>query len=114
MKNTFKNINNFTYWLKVFGDNPVPESLKQDGHLHGPCGGYVVEAHRTPTVRLKKHHQKSESDEDHHMHVLKHAVQVEALRLVQSWVSNQWKRPRPELSTPPVKYHHHNLARKQN
>jgi hypothetical protein len=48
------------------------ESSAEDGPLDHQGGQEQVESYRTVTIPLQEGHQEAETDEDHHVDVLKH------------------------------------------
>ena len=50
----------------------VKESSEQNGPLQDKHCQHEIESNRSVTVSLEKSHQESETDENHHMNILKH------------------------------------------
>ncbi len=53
-----------------------PEAFAEDAELDDECGDEEVEGDGGPCVVAEEHHQESETNEDHNMHILKHRVLV--------------------------------------
>lgn len=50
----------------------VPHPLHDDGPLYCYGSQEEIEADRAVTVLFHERHQEAETDEDHHVHILKH------------------------------------------
>jgi hypothetical protein len=48
----------------------MPESGDENGQLHGPGSHDEIESNRGPAVLFQENHEESESNVNHHMHIL--------------------------------------------
>lgn len=51
--------------------HPVEKALHERGPLQGEGRDQEVEAHAAEAVALQEGHEEAETDEDHHVHILK-------------------------------------------
>ena len=58
----------------------MEEALHESGPLQGEGRNEEVEAHTAEAITLQEGHEKTEANEDHHMHILETWAQTETMK----------------------------------